>query len=143
MTDTARDPSWSDLAPGLSVEIPFSIGSDEMDKFRELSGDANPLHTDDSFAISKGFTGRVVYGGLIVAQISRLLGMELPGRQCIWAGLKISFLKPLLLNQPAILKAEIDHLSDATRYIQFSFTVTSANEQIAKGTAETVMHSDD
>ena len=56
----ARALELRDLTPGQSVVVELSIDDAQLQQFAELSGDFNPLHTDDAFARSKGFKGRVV-----------------------------------------------------------------------------------
>ena len=77
MTGGADSPAWTDLAEGHEVSETFTIDDAAMAAFADLSGDRNPLHTDAAFARSRGFPDRVVYGGLILARVSRLLGMRL------------------------------------------------------------------
>ena len=79
----ARALELCDLTVGQSVVVELSIDDAQLRQFAELSGDFNPLHTDDAFARSKGFRGRVVYGALIIAKISELIGMRLPGKNSV------------------------------------------------------------
>ena len=43
-----------------------------MDTFRQLSGDNNPLHTDQKYARSKGMKEKTVYGMLVASFYSKL-----------------------------------------------------------------------
>lgn len=45
-----------------------------MSIFRDISGDYNPLHNDESFAVARGFNSRVVYGMLTASLYSCLGG---------------------------------------------------------------------
>src|SRR5688572_30479947 len=99
--------SASELAVGQRVSTELRIDDQHMRAFAVLSGDFNPLHADDDFARSKGFEGRVVYGGLLIAKISELIGMRLPGRNSVWASLSVDFLKPLYVGEHAELEAEV------------------------------------
>jgi len=131
--------SWSEIHEGLDLSFPFVITKVEMDAFAELSGDHNPMHRDADFARAKGFDGPVVYGALIVAQVSRLIGMYLPGRDATWTGLKIEFRAPLMIDQEAQLTAVVQSASDAVRMIKLSLKVTVGDKVIAKGKAEVVV----
>jgi len=68
--------SVSDISVGSNVNDNFVITLEDMSSFSIISGDYNPLHIDNKFAIDKGFEGVVVYGGLIIAKISKLIGMK-------------------------------------------------------------------
>jgi len=39
----------------------------DIDAFVELSGDRNPLHTDDEYARDVGFAGRIAHGLLVLS----------------------------------------------------------------------------
>ena len=111
----------------------FKITEKMMKGFAEISGDKNPIHTSLSHAIDKGFDGKVVYGGLIVAQISRMIGMDFPGDNSLWNGLKIDFIKPLMIGKEALIEATVTHESEATSSSMIDFMIYSDEEIIAKG----------
>lgn len=64
----------TDLNVGMKEQFSYTVTSDKLDMFKELTGDINPLHTDEAFAIKHGFSGRVAYGMLTAALISSLGG---------------------------------------------------------------------
>jgi acyl dehydratase len=124
---------------GSRVSVELSFDARDMDRFAALSGDHNPLHTDDDFARSKGFEGRVVYGALIVAKVSELIGMRLPGRNSVWGSLQIEFLKPLYVAQAAQLEAEVASQSAATGLVELKLTLRRGEKRLAKGRAEVLV----
>lgn len=132
---TARVHPLSTIAQGEETALEFTVTADEMSRFAELSGDYNPLHCDVAFARAQGFGERVVYGALLVAKISRLIGMELPGRDSLWTGLELQFVSPLLVGEGAIIKASVTHVSDATRSIELRLRIVSGQRLIARGKA--------
>ena len=52
------------------------IGIADIDAFCELSGDRNPLHTDDEHARAAGFAGRIAHGLLVLSIASGLASGE-------------------------------------------------------------------
>lgn len=134
------DRRLEDLAAGQGETLAFVIDQDAMLHFAELSGDRNPLHLDEAFARAKGFRGQVVYGALLVAKISQLIGMRLPGRDALWTGLRIDFVKPLYVDEEARVDATVDGVSAATGMVGLKLRVVAADGRLlARGTAE-VMH---
>src|SRR5580692_9299033 len=105
--------AWPDLAIGQSARLALCFSLDDLRRFAELSGDRNPLHLDGSFARSRGFAREVVYGGLIHAQLSRMIGMILLGRDALWISSRIDFREPLLVDEPAELAATVRELSES------------------------------
>ena len=131
--------AWEDIVEGLEASVSFSVTDDDMRAFADLSGDRNPLHTDEAFARAKGFEGRAVYGGLILAQVSRLLGMELPGRDVVWASVKMDFRNPLYLHEEAVVQARVAGKSEAAKLIDLKITVTVGGRKIATGRANAIL----
>ena len=65
-----------DLVAGRKVETERRVVSAaDIDAFCDLSGDRNPLHTDDEYARGAGFAGRIAHG-LLVLSIAGGLGSE-------------------------------------------------------------------
>ncbi|HKX43775.1 MAG TPA: MaoC/PaaZ C-terminal domain-containing protein [Burkholderiaceae bacterium] len=146
MTSTTTDPAipqalplaLADLVPGRQATVEFSVSAQQMRQFAELSGDFNPLHTDDAFARAKGFDGAVVYGALLVAKVSQLIGMQLPGRDSVWASVALDFRKPLYVDQTAQVDGVVDEVSEATGLVVLKLTLRAAGKVLAKGKAEVV-----
>ena len=132
--------SVNDLSEGMTETVSFSVRQDEMNRFAELSGDFNPLHIDDTFARSKGFEGVVAYGALIVAKVSQLIGMRLPGRDAVWASITLDFVKPLYVNQKAMVEGVVTDVSELTGMLRLKLKVHSSTGQLlAKGKAEVIL----
>jgi acyl dehydratase len=64
---------------GRKARHPFVVDEAAMDRFRQMSGDNSRIHCDDTFARSMGYDGVIVYGGIMLAHLSQLLGMNIPG----------------------------------------------------------------
>ena len=124
---------------GRSVRVELLVDDQQMRRFAELSGDFNPLHVDEHFAKAKGFQGRVVYGALLLAKISELIGMRLPGRDGVWASVQLEFLRPLYVGQPALLEASVSRHSASTGLLELSLGVRAGGKRVAKGRAEVVL----
>jgi 3-hydroxybutyryl-CoA dehydratase len=125
---------------GATAEFGFAVSHADQLAFAEISGDFNPLHLDAEFAKAKGMQDAVVYGALIVAKISRVIGMQLPGSQGIWSALKIDFRGPLYVGQTAHLSAEVGHYSEATRSLTVKIRVNCGDRLLATATALATLH---
>ena len=128
--------SLHSLHEGLVERFVFKATNEMMQSFVEISGDISPLHTDVNYAKSRGFDGVVVYGGILVAQISRMVGMHLPGRDALSRVVSI-FIFPTLfwLDRRLNWRRELTHISEATSSIEFKFKITSQGKKLAKGSA--------
>jgi acyl dehydratase len=135
----ARQLSLSDLAEGARASVAFSVSSQQMRQFAELSGDFNPLHTEDAFARQKGYEGSVVYGALLIAKVSQLIGMQLPGRDSVWASLSMDFRRPLYVGQEAEIEGVVTSVHATTRMIELGLVLRANGKVLAKGKAEVVL----
>ncbi len=129
----------SELLEGNSATVDFTVSSAQMAAFAELSGDHNPLHTDDAFARHRGYEGRVVYGALLIAKVSQLIGMRLPGRNSTWASVSFDFRRPLYVDQAAEVQGTVVTVHEATRMIVLELKLRSNGKVLGKGKAEVVL----
>jgi acyl dehydratase len=137
--DTAQVLTLADLQEGQRATVDFIVTPAQMQAFAELSGDFNPLHTDDSFARGKKFDGAVVYGALLIAKVSQLIGMRLPGRDSVWASIAMDFRKPLFVDQPAQVEGTVAEVSTSTGMVVLTLVVRANGKTLAKGRAEVIL----
>jgi 3-oxoacyl-[acyl-carrier protein] reductase len=130
---------WEDIAEGMEITLPVCVSDDDMRRFARLSGDVSPLHTDPTFARSKGYEGIVVYGGLLVSYISRLVGMHVPGRDSVEAGLEVKFANPLYVNENATLSATVKQKHDSVRLLDIAFRIATPTKTVALGVARVLV----
>ena len=116
--------------------MPFCVSSEQMSRFAELSGDRNPLHSDSSFAAAHGFRGEVVFGGMLLAMISRLLGNHLPGPGSIWHSVTMDFRSPLYVNEQANLSGTVSYVNEELGLLRLALKIESAGRLVAEGTAQ-------
>jgi 3-hydroxybutyryl-CoA dehydratase len=108
------------LAVGQSASVTLKVSDALVDAFAELSGDHNPLHMDDAFAQSAGFTSRVAHGALLTAYVSRLIGTKLPGAGCLWLKHQVQWRMPVFVDDVVEITARIKHISIGTNIVLLS-----------------------
>lgn len=126
MEQEAASFGLADLVPGQSASFETVVSEADIDRFVAVSGDASPLHSDNDFAISRGFAGRVVHGAFLVALASRLVGMALPGRNALLLGVNMSFAAPVLAGTRLRVAATVEQVSAAVESIVLRLAVTDA-----------------
>jgi acyl dehydratase len=82
--------TFDDLKVGDRYSFRRSISADDVALFSRLSGDANPLHMDESFATCTPFGQRVVHGMFSAALISAA-HTQLTGPGFVYVGQNLSF----------------------------------------------------
>jgi acyl dehydratase len=120
-----------------NIQYTYKVTPEVYYSFQRCSNDFNPLHTDRMYAISKGFSGQVMYGNILNAFVSHFVGMLLPLREVIIQSQDISFHKPVFLNDDITLEVSIDTVSEAVNIINYKLkfykTVTNGRQLVAKG----------
>ena len=114
----------------------------DIDGFAALSGDQSPLHMDASFAGRQGFAGRVVHGGLLVSQLSELIGMRFPARQGMWHSVALDFVRPVIAGDEVTLEAAIESFSEAARLVELRCSFRRGADTVARGKARVVLFAD-
>ncbi len=81
---------------GAKFEFNVSIADEERVKFAELSGDWNPLHTNEQYAQETDYKSCILHGAYSAALLSRMAWMVYPGETCLLHGMQLKFNKPVL-----------------------------------------------
>jgi 3-oxoacyl-[acyl-carrier protein] reductase len=113
---------------GNRYEVSQAMTPALMAAFRDLSGDDNPMHLDDIFACAHGFRGRIAYGNLLGAMLSRLVGVELPTREVLILRQTLEFRQPAYMGEEIRLAAEVTAVHEAVRSIQLKLQFHSAQQ---------------
>lgn len=129
---------WKAYSEGLHFEWPFSISNEDMKLFSDLSGDGNPLHSNPRYAQAKGFDGPVVFGLLLCAQMSRLIGEEMPDKNSIMMGIQMEFLSPCFPEDDLVFSANLVSKSESTYTYQCKCKIIKGTKVTCQGTVDAI-----
>lgn len=102
--------------------------------FIHLFNDNNPLHTDEAFAVNKGFAGKVMHGNILNGFLSFFIGEKLPVKNVIIHSQEIQYKNAVYLNDELILNAQVTGVFESVGAAEFKFSFTnSASKIVAKG----------
>lgn len=138
MIQKPKEWCFEDIQAGYETKlIPCSFSEKDIDVFAELSGDHNPLHADDTFARDKGYKRRVVHGMLSASKFSYLVGMIIPGKNCLYLSQEIRFHKPLYAGEVCTLKGTVINKSESTKLLEIKTEIFDAeNALVVSGIAK-------
>lgn len=131
----ARELQFEDLRVGDTAAFEYHIEEKNVNDFARLSGDYNPLHVDEAYASATPFGARVTHGMLLGALVSRLVGMQLPGRNALLMKEELVFGNPVRIGDMVRVEGKVTHVSGATRVITLSILVSVGTVTAATGTA--------
>lgn len=98
--------TYADLDIGHVESFCVNLKEEMVNMFREITGDVNPLHIDSSYAKSKKFQDKVVFGMLTSSFLSTLAGVYLPGKFALIQEVEIKFIKPVFVTENSSLRIE-------------------------------------
>jgi 3-hydroxybutyryl-CoA dehydratase len=101
-----------------------AFSDEDVRAFAALSGDLNELHLDEVAAQRSRFGGRVVHGMLTASLISRLLGMDLPGKGAIYLSQSLRFTAPVRIGDEVEAAVEVTAIDPVKRRLTLTTTVT-------------------
>ncbi|RZJ01606.1 MAG: (R)-hydratase [Brevundimonas sp.] len=126
--DRAKAIDFSTLKLDDAAVLEWSVEESEIDDFARLSGDRNPLHMSHDFARTKGFEGRVAHGFLLGSKVSALVGMLLPGQDCLILEQGISYPKPIYPGDTIMIEGSISELSTEHRILKVKIRASRVTE---------------
>lgn len=111
-----------DLRVGMTATFAKTITEADIVLFAGVSGDNNAVHTNEEFAATTSFGGRIAHGFLTASVISAAIANRLPGPGTVYLGQQMRFLAPVRPGDT----------------VQASVTVKSVNLEKARTVLETV-----
>lgn len=123
-----------ELASGMEERFSVTITEEMLQKFREVSGDVNPLHTDAGFARAKGYPGRVAYGMLTASFYSALAGVYLPGEHCRLWEVDSKFTAPVFVGDKLDVQGKVAEVNERYGFVRIKVRVRNQRgETVSRG----------
>lgn len=98
--------------------------------FAEISGDQNPLHIDADFAGKSRFGRNIVHGILVTGLISKVIGTQMPGEGSIYLEQKVSFKKPVYVDDTVTASVKITEIAPEKGIIALETNVYNQDGQL-------------
>ena len=116
-----------DLQVGMSASYAKTVTEADIVLFAGVSGDHNAVHTNEAFARTTPFGGRIAHGFLTASIISAALANRLPGPGTVYLGQQLRFRAPVRPGDT----------------VRATVTVKSVDRAKARAVLETVCSVDD
>ena len=127
--------NMDDFPVGKSVSFEHRISSDQVDIYRRLSGDENPLHWNADIARLLGFREPVVHGMLVAGLFSRLVGMFLPGPGALYLKQTLEFTKPVFAGDELSVVGTVKRVSLSNRLLLIEIVALRSGDIVLQGDA--------
>lgn len=116
-----------ELSIGMTESFKVVITEDIQTQFMSITGDINPMHLNDTYAVSKGYSKKIVYGMCTASFYSKLVGVYLIGKNCIFQECHISFTKPVYINDILTITGIIKEIDEIKRRITIKAYICNQN----------------
>lgn len=125
---------FADIQEGLTVSFSKKITQEMEQKFRNISGDENPLHWDDAYAEEiGGYKKHIIFGMLTASLFSTFAGMYLPGKYSLIHSLEIKFLQPVFVGDELTVSGTVVGKQEELKLIRIKVKILNqADECVLK-----------
>lgn len=128
---------FEEIDVGTEEAFQVTVTQDMLDKFRSITGDENPLHTDKKFAEKKGYPDCVAYGMLTASFLSTLAGVYLPGEKSLIHSVETKFVKPVFVGDTLTITGKVAEKQELFSVLMLKVTITNQkNEKVLRGSMQ-------
>ncbi|MBD3352589.1 MAG: enoyl-CoA hydratase [Candidatus Lokiarchaeota archaeon] len=108
MAENVKTANYDSIEVGNSASVTKTVTESDVILFAGITGDFNPLHTNEEFAKTTQFGKRLVHGCFSSGLISRALGMKLPGPGALYVSQTSNFKKPVFIGDTLTAKVTVN-----------------------------------
>ncbi len=138
--ETPFENTFEDILIGQKKTFSEKIDNSMVESFAKISGDFNPLHMDEEYAISTNFGRRVCHGMLLASFFSRLVGMYLPGKNSLYFSQSLNFRNPCFIGDLVTMEGEVIEKKSSLRLITMKTTIhNQSGKCIIDGVAKVIV----
>lgn len=101
---------FDDLQSGMEASVVKTVSENDILAFAEVTGDRNPVHLDEAYAVATMFKGRIAHGMLSAGLISAVFGMVMPGPGAVYVSQTLNFRAPVRIGDELIAKVKVAEL---------------------------------
>jgi acyl dehydratase len=129
MTEKCLEYTFDEIDIGLTKEFQITITESMVNNFANISGDFSPIHIDEEYAKSTIFQKRIVHG-MLLAFLSRMQGMYLPGKHALYFSQNLEFRNPCFINDKIKISSIVVDKSESTKIIKIESKITNQNDKL-------------
>ena len=122
---------FEQMQVGMRFPTSATFDAAAMDAFEKWTGDTSPLHVSDPAAQQLGYPGRLVYGFLVLGQLSGFVGRRL--HQAICASVSADFVDPVYIGETIALEMEVAQIQPALRMVVFRASFRRDDSLVIRG----------
>tara|TARA_E500000331_G_C16688224_1_gene468496 strand:+ start:76 stop:528 length:453 start_codon:yes stop_codon:yes gene_type:complete len=130
-----------DLKIDQQATFEKKITEEDINQFSKITGDNNPVHTDEQFAKQTMFKKRIAHGFLSGSLISTVIATKLPGPGSIYLKQNLKFLAPVFIGNTVVAKVKIEEIKFESKKVLLLTECFIGEKKILTGNAEIMVTS--
>ncbi|MDP0590170.1 MAG: MaoC family dehydratase [Candidatus Endonucleobacter bathymodioli] len=119
----------NDIEIGMSASITKIITDKDVKEFADLSGDNNPVHLDEEYAMQSRYKKRIAHGLLSSSFFSALFGTKIPGEGCVYVSQTLNFLRAVYIGDTVVATVLVTNINKSSKRVFFETTCTVKNKK--------------
>jgi acyl dehydratase len=128
---------FDEIKVGDTASLTRTLTQRDIEIFAAMSGDINPIHTDEEFAHQDLFHRIIAHGMWGGALISTVLGTELPGPGTIYRSQTLAFRHPIAVGDTVVVSVMVKEKKTQEKSILLQCRLTNQDgEVVIDGLAE-------
>ncbi|MDO8702067.1 MAG: bifunctional enoyl-CoA hydratase/phosphate acetyltransferase [Undibacterium sp.] len=120
---------FNEIEVGDSVHIQHIVTQRDIQLFATVAGDFNPMHLEAAFANHAGYSGATISSMWLGAQISGLLGSQLPGPGTVYVGQNLQFQAVAILGDTLDISITAQEKIAEGNFVHFDCLCTNQHGQ--------------
>ena len=126
---------FEELRVGMSATYAKTITEADIVLFAAVSGDNNAIHTNEEFAATTIFKGRIAHGMLSASVISAAIANKLPGPGAIYMSQNLRFRAPVRAGDTVRATVTVKELIPEKHRVLLVTCCTVRDEVVIEGDA--------
>lgn len=123
---------------GAVASLTKTVTERDIERFSEITGDRNPLHTDKDLAEASRFGGVIVQGGITSGILNAVVAEKLPGPGTVFLSVDWDFTHPVYVGDTITGTVEVLEVREDKPICTLSTRVENQNGEVClKGEAVT------
>jgi 3-hydroxybutyryl-CoA dehydratase len=123
---------------GDSFSYQRYISAEDVRQFAEIVGDLNPVHLDVAFAENSFFKKRIVHGAFLGGLISKVLGMDFPGRGTVYISQNSVFKRPVYVDTTVTVQVKVTQIIPEKRRLVLDTTILNSDGEVCLAGSATI-----
>ena len=125
MEEKLNEYTFEEIKLGMKESFKVNITESMENNFAKITGNYNPLATDNEYAATTNYKKRICPGMFTASFFSRLTGMHLPGKYALVYSQSLNFVNICYIGDQITVEGEVIEKNDATKLITINTVITN------------------